>query len=79
MQFMLSEEMIQKEIALNTQEVWQENSLHGPLASLYNSAPIEDMLTNIKQDSNEFKVVVSKRKHKNKSKIAILGENRSNK
>ncbi|CAG8764225.1 8597_t:CDS:1, partial [Cetraspora pellucida] len=56
-QFMLSEEMIQKKIALNTQEVWQENSLHNPLASLYNSMPMDALSTNTKQgDSDGFKV-----------------------
>ncbi|CAG8693091.1 24361_t:CDS:2, partial [Cetraspora pellucida] len=55
-QFMLLEKTIQKEIALNTQKIWQEN-----------------------EDSDGFKVVTSKKKHKHKFKIAILGENKSNK
>ncbi|CAG8544174.1 17016_t:CDS:2, partial [Cetraspora pellucida] len=79
-QFMLSEETIQKKIALNTQEIWQENRLHDPMASLYNDMPMIMMLTNTKQeDSDGFKVVISKRKHKLKSKIAILEENKFNK
>ncbi|CAG8720137.1 15210_t:CDS:1, partial [Cetraspora pellucida] len=58
----------------------QENGLYNLLASLYNSIPMNNMLTNTKQeDSDEFKVVILKRKHKNKFKIAILEENRSNK
>ncbi|CAG8805165.1 8353_t:CDS:1, partial [Cetraspora pellucida] len=73
-------ETIQKEAALNTQEIWQENGLHDLMASLYNNMPMVTMLTNTKQeDSDGFKVVISKRKHKHKSKIAILGENKSNK
>ncbi|CAG8567427.1 786_t:CDS:2, partial [Cetraspora pellucida] len=56
-QFMLPEKTIQKEIALNIQEIWQENGLHNPIASLYNNMSMVKMLTNIKQeDSNGFKL-----------------------
>ncbi|CAG8765562.1 2275_t:CDS:2, partial [Cetraspora pellucida] len=55
-QFILSEETIQKKAALNTQEIWQENGLHDPMASLYNNMPMVTMLTNTKQeDSDGFK------------------------
>ncbi|CAG8819140.1 16986_t:CDS:1, partial [Cetraspora pellucida] len=79
-QFILLEKTIQKEIALNTQEIWQKNGFYNPIASLYNDMLEVMMLTNTKQeDFDGFKVVIFKKKHKHKSKIAILRENKSNK